>query len=508
MGIEKANVEQMLQTVRFSGGIAASEVTGRFGGARFTRDTLEAMGHLLDTHPTLVRENFSLIPQEQGVDFDPLTDEQPDRMPHEVAYNVWDGVRIPAATTERRSRTAERWGIPFDEEKGFTVWNETDAGEYVHILKQYVDRYGTDVLGDRFIHRRTGEQRTVAEAALRLLDWEVRTIDTSDIGLVEVQEFNPKQTSWSGVTRDGYDSYFHEIDGVRISVNKEKPVAYLENQFIAMQMFQDALTLFGDSDDAATIVRVKRWKEMLQELPARTLEQFRWDEENIWVPAVDRDNEGRPRKVKIASSVIGETLLRPELYEALNRQIDTGHLIGSIATLLTSEEFLTPAGLRMLGKRHTASEGSVSAYQGARKRWPVVDWRCANGLEIAGLPGLAHDLRIKRSLAALSLDPDAFWENQPISDDGRVGYSLADEYQQGMQVILAEEKPAKRQTWTITGARQALDKMRAQGISAYPDLEKQLLKRSGEVAYPPTALKEEDYYVVDIESAKKIKTGT
>lgn len=312
--LKKASVEQAFASTLFQGGIAASDVRERFGYARFTRDTLQAMNDLLETHPTLVRQQFSLIPQEQGTEYDALTDEQPDRLPHEVAYNVWNDVWIPPSVTARRSRTAERWGVPFDEKKGFTVWNATDGGEYVHVLRRYVDRYGADVLGDRFTHRRIGETRTVAEAALRTVDWATRAIESSSIGLLEVAESNPdKQTSWSGVTRDGYDSYFHEIDGERLPINKHDPVAYLENQFMAVQMYQDVLHLFKDSDDPAIQQRSRVWKEMLEELPPRILEHFRWDEENTWVPAVDRDEAGQPRQVRIKSSVIGETLLRLDI---------------------------------------------------------------------------------------------------------------------------------------------------------------------------------------------------
>src|SRR5690606_17074184 len=125
--------------------------------------------------------------------------------------------------------------------------------------------------------------------------------------------------------------------------------------------------------------------------------------------------------------VIGETLLRPELYRALDRYVDTRHIIGSIATMLAGEEFLTPAGIRMLGKRHIASEGPVYAYQGARTVWPVTNGRIAEGYDKAGLPYLAHDLRIERNLAALALAPGDFYENLPVFDGDKVGYRFAKE---------------------------------------------------------------------------------
>ena len=505
MSLNEASLERALHGVHFPGGLSASVMEGEFGGSRFTRDYLAMMSDLMDSHPNIVREGFSMIPQEQGVDFDPLTDQQPDRLPHQVAYNQWSGLVIPQNVIEGKRYWTGEWGVPFDEEKGFTVWNQTDGSRYIHELATFVSKYGSDVLNDRYVHQPTGEVRTVREAALRQLDWMTRTIENSDLGLLEVAETNPRQTSWSGVMRDGYDSYFHETaSGLRVPVNKDKPIAYLESQGLAVQAFSDALKLFDDREDGELQARRAKWQEILHDLPDRVFEHFRWDEENSLVPAVDRDENGNPRQVRLMSSVLGETLATPEFYTGINdKTFDRNHLIGSIATVLYSDEFMTPAGIRMLGRRHQASQGPVSAYQGPDTVWPVTQWRTADGFEAVNMHGLAEDLRLKRTLGALSFVPDEYPEIWYLTKDGDVAYKLGNEGEQ----ILAEQLPSRGQGWTLTGAIKAL---RTAPTTKVTQFESGILKKvprkpaldySGQKKSPP----EFSPYTVNVEEAKRIK---
>lgn len=453
------STEKALQECQFAGGIAASALEGEFGASRITRDYLAVMGDLLPTHPRLVRQGFSQIPKEQGVTFDPATGEQHGRLPHQVAYNVWDGERVPEAIIASRRSWAERWGVPFNEDTGFVVWNQTDASRYIHELSRYVTTYGNGVLDDSFVHRPTGEQRSVRQAALLQLEWMVNAIENSSLGLLEMREFNPLQTSWSGVTRDGYDAYFHPLGPHGQLINKAGPVAYIENQGLAVQAFRDALDLFPAEQYPELAPQRKRWQEIAAELPARAFELFRWDDENYLVPAIDRDSRGHPRQVRLLSSATAETLATPELYHGVHRgDFDFRDILTGIITKVFSHEFMTPVGMRMLSRRHERYEGELYAYQGSKAVWPVTQWRIAEGLEQAGLPELAQHVRLQRVLPALETAgnfPELFY----VSDGGQVAYRKASSSPD--MRLAAEQWPSDKQAWTISGARAAFGPVQA-----------------------------------------------
>lgn len=450
--LDISTCERALSGCRIVGGgnrIAASGGRGSFNGSQFTRDTLVIMGDLMQTHPNLVRSQFSLLPEAQGIDDDPLTDQQDGRLPHQVAKNVWGGIRLPDSVIEQRRFWAKLWGVPFDEHEGFTVYNQTDGIRYVCELWRFVDLYGPDVMSDQFIHRPTGEVRTVRQATLSMMDWLVRSIDGSDDGLFAVREMNPRQTSWSGVMRDGRDSYWHS-DGS--PVNARGPIAYGENQGLAVQACRGAIRLFDGCDDPKIEKRKQRWSEIVSELPGRAFEAFRWDDMNTLVPAIDRDAQNAPRQVRMVGSATAEMLATPELFDGIPEGLRKDVVRGIVLSNIFSEEIMTEAGPRMVSTR---SEGDVPRYryQGSRTVWPNVSSMIARGLDEMGLHELAEEIRGLRMLGDISRS-GAFEELRYAQPDGAVVNLNGSD---PSVVIPAEEEPSNTQTWVISAARHAIE---------------------------------------------------
>ncbi|MBX4196949.1 hypothetical protein KW801_00120 [Candidatus Saccharibacteria bacterium] len=454
--ISAESAGKALQDCRFSGGIAASTIDGEFGGARITRDYLAVMSDLMESQPGLVREGFSQIPKEQGIEFDSATDQQLNRLPHQVAYNMWDGRRVPCYVSENRREWAKKWGIPFDEQNGFIVWNQTDASQYVHELRRFVDLYGTSVLNDKFIHKPTQEIRTVKEAALRQLDWMVSAIEDSNLGLLEVQEFNSRQTSWSGVMRDGYDAYFHPKGEYGYAVNKDKPIAYFENQAWATQAFLDAIYLFKHDERSEISGRRSKWQDISHDLPQRAFDLFRIDKEDYFAAAIDRGENGQPQKVDQISVDIAKTLAAPEFYHNLtDKTVNPDDVLAGIVRKIFSPAFMTPAGLRMLDLRHSSQEGDYFAYQASKAVWPYIQFKLSNALRGIHLPELALEIELNRAIPAIE-NANSFTELGWVTPEGIVLYQPAPDITESAIEIAAEQWPSRNQAWTISGVSAAL----------------------------------------------------
>jgi hypothetical protein len=439
------NLAYALHECRYIGGLAASGGQGAFGYARFTRDYLQAMSDVMSVLPSVAREGFSLIPQEQGVKFDALTEEEADRLPHQVAQGMPSGLVVPPKVVEGWREYLEKWDVPYDERYGFIVYNATDGVRYLVELAEYCRRYGREVLDDRFEHRTTGEMRTVAEAALRLVGWMMATIRRSEecgVGLLEVKAYNPRQTSWSGVMRDGMDAYFHPEGEVGAWVNREEPVAYIENQGLAVGALKAAAELFPEHEQRS------EWLELARALPRRTVELFWMPEHRYFAPAIDRDEDGEIRQVKLLSSAPMELMATPFFDELPNRR----ELIEALVERVFDPGFLTPVGVRMLHLDHAGLEHNYYAYQGTGAVWGVTQRLIAHGLRRQGFTPLAHNIGLERLVAGLNRTGKLveFWYVE--REHGWVNYHPYEPPGHGELVMNAAARPTQPQLWTITGA--------------------------------------------------------
>ncbi len=388
----ESNLRRLLEEMRFPGGIAASGPTSAFGGLLFTRDSCRMLLDTLHLYPAMAREVLGLLPQTQGVRVDPATEEQPDRMAHVTFREVVAGRTMAAGRIAEARRWARRWGVPY--RRGYTVYNSTDGAPlYLITLAAYCDRWGADILGDRFRHRPTGGWRTIADAGARCAAWITRRIGASEragVGLLEAANTNPRQTSWSAVMRDGYHAYFHPVGG-GLPVARSRPIAYLEAQALAYDALRAAARLLPGHPDRGL------WDDVAGRLPGRTVEHLWLAEDRFFAAALDRDDAGRPRPVRLRSSAAFEVLDSGLLDPLAQRRA----IVEALVEKLYSPAFMTAVGPRMRSLRQARYEGDFYAYQGSGTVWGVTNGIVCRGLERAGLHPLADDLGRRRFLAGL-----------------------------------------------------------------------------------------------------------
>lgn len=468
-----------LHNMHFPGGLAASGPEEAFASCMFVRDYLTAMEDLITLHPEVVRAGFSIIPQRQGTKYNDLTEEQPGRLPHQVVKGIVGGRVLPDEAMANYRHWAEVWGVPVDAHGGFTVYNASDGIRYLDVLEKYVSLHGSDVLNDKFLHEPTGEIRTVRQAARAILDWEVSTIETSEQsgpGLFEVKATNPRQTSWSGVMRDGLDSYWHPEKPHGKEVNRDEPIAYISNQGLAISALLAGAKLFPDDPMAS------RWRRLAGELQSRTVDQFWLDSEQYWSAAVDRDPiSGSLRKVKLIGNepleLLATDFFQPaDLMGGLNLA-DSQDLRTMTALRVADPGLMTPVGPTMLHAQHAHLEGKdYYPYQGTPSVWPVTVRRIAAGYRKQGLDPIAYDLGFSRLVGGLQ-NTSSLPEYFLIDKENREpNYAVLRRgiLSDNVRAVGAAELPVRNQTWTITAGLAELEAerhMRALlGQSAYvPD---------------------------------------
>lgn len=444
MGSERATLGELsavLQEARV-GGIGATAGPGRFEGYLFSRDALMVAGDLLSRQPRTARETLVLLPQWQAQEHDPVTEAQPGRLPHQVFEVVVDGHCLSHERIADAEQLAQEWGMPFTD--GFAVYNTTDAPAlYLDVLCRYIRRWGPRILEDSYLHRPSGGLRTVADAAIGCADWLVACAEASDLGLVETAGTNARQTSWSGVLRDGGDSYYHPTGARGASVNRGAPIAYLEVQARAYDGLRAAARVLPDHP------RSGAWRALADRLPELVLRHFWLPEAGHFASAVDRDATGRARPVRLRTSAAFD-LLSTGLLDGLP---DAPDLVRAIVGDLYSARFMTSVGPTMVD-RTTTYEGDYLAYQGARTSWGVVTGMAVEGLRRWGLGQLAVDLGVDRLLGAVARSgPREHWfldprDGRPLYVPRRLERACGD----GLRLLPSAAAGESRQTWTASAA--------------------------------------------------------
>lgn len=390
------NLSAVLHESRYAGGISASGQRAGFGGNLYTRDGLRVMRDTMTHFPSMTRELLSIFPQMQGIEENETTNEFKNSMPHQTFRQIEGGRQLPDSQLEIAEYWTRKWGVEMNqnstEGKHFTVYNSSDAPLlYLITLAEFADLpEGKNVLNDKFLHRPTGQVRTVGEAAHRCADFITSFIGLSEEkgpGLYGVPNTNPRQTSPSGVMRDGFDSYYHP-DREHCRPIDFSFAAYIDNQALAYEALQAAIKLFPDDE------QVPLWRDKAEQLRSRTLEAFWMPDSKLFAAAIDGDGE----QVRLKSTAMLELLNSSFL------KVPEGpEYVRSLVKWLYSPEVMTAVGPRMLSLEHDMYEGEFYSYQGTGAVWPVVNGIVAKGLRNEwGLPTLSQDLGIRRTLGLLN----------------------------------------------------------------------------------------------------------
>ena len=420
---DEAFFERTVANCRFAGGISASGQTAGFAGNLFTRDTLRMLRDLMSKpqYWPFVREMLLILPQWQGVKTDERTNETPDAFQHQVFREVVSGIRLPEARVNNARFWTEKWDVPMIQDPesgwGFTIFNSSDGPLlYVITVAEYCRVTGsTAILRESFFHRPTGEWRTVGEAVSRCLDFIMRSIDESDRrgleGLYAVANTNQKQTSPSGVMRDGWDSYLKVVEenGKLVSRRADYALmAYTENQGLCYEAL-----LVGGRELLPNDERATSWLRAAEEIRRRTFELLHLGDDGF-AAAMDRWGI-----VNLKSNAPFELMNGP-FFDGIT---DAPDYIAQMARSIHGPDFLTPIGIRMVSLDHAEIEGDYYAYQLSGMVWGVTNGVIAKGYRRQGLRLLSYDLGTLRNIGwfdrageAMEAAPVDRLTNEPLYD--------------------------------------------------------------------------------------------
>jgi hypothetical protein len=502
----EARMLGLMHDVRFAGGIAASGQSARFGGSVFTRDACRMMLVLM-RRPyfySLVREMLGILPQWTGVKEDSATNEFPDALQHQIFRECVAGRWLPAELIEGEHGVqfwTDKWGVDlkYDSINGrnFVIYNSSDAPLlYLKTLAKFCQIAGSDVLKDSFHHWPSGETRKVGEQALRYVSYILNAIEKTqealDVSLYVVPNTNQRQTSPSGVMRDGFDAYLRP-DGMPADYDF---MAYVENQALCHEALTLAATeLFANHEDAP------KWLALADEIRRRTIDMM-WNG-SFFAAAFDKDGP-----VWLESNAVLE-MLEGTFFEALT---DAPDYIRALTNWLYSPKVMTPVGPRMISLDFADLEGDYYAYQGTGAVWPHVNAITADGLRRWGLTPLAYDLGTARTIGGFNRSQEALelWfverETNTPAYNPRADQVSAD---RADLTIAADHMGSLDQGWAITAALQELWASRDESPEPppgnwQPEYSEHLIEMA--VAAPPFSASEPaDIVRVDMEEGKRLK---
>lgn len=436
-----------------------------FRFAVFARDSLEVAEDVAFHDPDLAREIVVTLASLQGESANPVTEEEPGRIPHEYRSSRWDGRPVSAESMEILHELSAKWGGTDDE---LLYYGSADATPlFVRVAAALCKSSDAPFLRQR-IRRRSGEEVSLSEAVAAACEWICRRMHASRLGLLEFKSSNPNGLpiqTW----KDSATGIVH-TDGT--AVNVEDPVATLDLQALALDALRAGTRLLPYHP------AVTEWEWLVQRLVRQVPESFWLDDERFFAQAIDRDPLGLPRRVKTRSSEAG-VLLGSELLDSLCPDVRR-EMRFSVASALFGPEFLTDVGIRCRSLEHQAAV-TFADYHGAWASWPKDTYDAAKGLARQGFRALARALedRLLSAVALAGQHVELFY----VSPAGAVLYQpIVDA--PNLPAVTVTNKPEPDQAWTVS-ALLSIKRRRTARFDATPsDFEAALLKDAPRV-HPP-----------------------
>ncbi|HEX7259396.1 MAG TPA: hypothetical protein VF272_00500 [Candidatus Saccharimonadia bacterium] len=473
----------------------------------FLRDGARVAKAIAKHHPGAAIAVLLALAQFQGEQADASTNEFPGALPHQVHREFVGGMMSSPTLIEHSARYASTWGVAMRGSSHcghhFAIYNDSDGQcLFVIVLRRLMQLHPRlNVLGREYRHWATNTTRSLAVAATEVLRFLVRMIHDSNLGLYEIPNTNPRQTSPSGALFDGFDAYFHPAkDGIR-PVNW-RLVAYIHNQQLAYEALLCGAELFPDDRN------VQLWLDTADQLRRNAVRLFGLDSGTGFPPAAyDRDEFGRARPVHL------ESLASLELLEGrfLSGLLTQTEIVRMLVKWLYSEAVMTAVGPRCQPLKYAPLEGEYCPYQGTPSVWAIMDWIVAEGLHNQGLDPLFHDLALLRMTAGLDRSGTAI-ESWPVHrETGAVCYRPHETTTRGDAdlVMACSEVGQLRQAWSISSGLAALE---AQAIG-YRDVpgnswQEQLCKEALSAVshiFPAADNRPEILIHIDLERGRELK---
>lgn len=374
----------------------AGEAAMRLFEVVFGRDSLTVALVVSDLFPRLLETTVRFHAGVQGTVYDPLSEEEPGRIAHEI----------------RDPDTPGPWRFPY--------YGAVDATPL--FIRATV----------RAIERRpelAAEMRSSLDAAIA---WLLRRLEADDLGLLSHLRANPEGLE-NQVWKDSWDSMSH-ADGT--VANHAAPVASVEVQSLAYDALIDALPHHSRPD----VLRAAA--DRLE----HSVEELLWvddDEGGFYAIGVDRDPAtGAPRTLATRASnmgrMLGSRLLDRPALEGRRRRI---------VELLMSDEFLAEGGIRTLSAREARFR--PRAYHNGNA-WGYDSYLASLGFEQRGFVDEAQELR--RRVAAACRATRRFPEYVAGGEPGTelIAKRIVDVYDEpnGRRNRI-EQPPQEIQGWTV-----------------------------------------------------------
>jgi glycogen debranching enzyme len=320
--------------------------------ALFGRDSLITATMALPVDPTLALGTLRTLARMQGTTIDPLREEEPGKILHEVRLGVDSGLSLGG---------------------GSTYYGSIDATELFVILLGELARWGAD----------PKDVAALLPHADRAMDWIENYGDRDGDGFVEYQRATDRglrnqgwKDSWDGVTfADGLPA--------------EPPIALCEVQGYVYDAYLNRARLARDSGDDATATRLT---ERAVALKAAFNERF-WLPDKGWY-ALALDGDKRP--VDSLASNMGHCLWSGIVDE---------EKAPLVAERLLSPEMFSGWGVRTLSTQMGAYD-PVSYHNGSV-------WPHDNALVVAGLMRYGFVEEAQRVATAILDAADAFGSRLP-----------------------------------------------------------------------------------------------
>lgn len=403
--------------------------------AVFGRDSIEVAEDLVATRPELAREVIYAMAHFQGQTYAHSNEEEPGKLHHEYRSLRQGGKLAPPAAQKVFRELSPKWG---GDDAEMRYYGSFDASVlFVRMVHRYCQLYGLAILSTEIIgyaQTRQSLHHHVRKAAL----WFAERITASPWGLFEYKRLNPNGISHQA-WEDSELAYMHS-DGSQ--ANAEGGVASVELQAYAY----DALLAAADVA-AVNTEEAKAWRELAKNLQAKTLESLWMDDTKYFATGLDRADDGAARQIQTLNSNAG-VLLDSRLLMDLPDNKRRPKVEPVVRTLL-SDEFLTPAGLRIRAKRHL-SLVDFADYHGAEVTWPKQTYDIAKGLRRHGYSVLA-DLLEASILHAVS-EAGEFYEFFFVNAESNVKYHYRHESpnEPTFHAFGAANVPEPGQAWTIS----------------------------------------------------------
>ncbi len=417
-----------------------------FDSAIFGRDSLQVAEDLLESHQNLSRTIIHTLASLQGVKHDDKSEEEPGKIHHEYRTRLFNGQPISEVSLNIMKRLQQVWGGEgSDSMRYYGSYDATPL--YIRLVGAYARRYGLKFL-DEIYNGLDGEKR-IADSLRAATLWLVNKIESSPWMLLEYKRLNWENGITNQVWKDSATSYLH-LDGSL--ANHDSGIASVELQGYAYDALMTASQLVANNDKER-----KDWRDLAVQVQQQTLDRLWMTEQMFFAQGLDRSPQGHTRRIETLTSNCGG-LLDSALLSDLPKEKRKTYTDGIVA-MITSDEFMTPVGIRSRALKHKQMPGFVD-YHGSFTVWAKETYAIARGLKRFGHIQLAAHLE-SRILDGV-MRAGEFYEFFYVKDTGTVWYDREEAVQHFKSIGLGKNiaTPESGQAWTISAVLSILHRIK------------------------------------------------